>query len=781
MSAAEATQLRQLVRQHPGDASMRRRLGNVLQAMGDMQGAATAYRDSLKLEPASVRAHNNLGQVLQALGDRAGAIASYERAIALDESYAIAHNNLGIVYFEDGRHEQAVACYERALKYRPEFAQAHHNCGNALWRLKQREESLAHYDRALSLAPNSAETHSARGNVLQELERFEEALDSYDRALSLRPGQAEILSNSASALFALKRPEEALERSERALAIDPDLATAHSNRAGALRALNRNPEAQLACERALQLKPDLAVAWNNLAHIMVVLERRDQALEYCERAIALQPDLFQAHEQRASILPWQKRLDEAITAYEVLGRSKPGLKYLAGVLRHTRNMACDWRNHAQDTQAISDAVWEGREMVPPFMFLSQTDSPARQLKCAADYATKDILPLARAEALPERSGPAHGRLRVAYLSADFHHHATAMLMAGVFEAHDRERFETIAVSFGPDDKSALRQRLQSSFDRFLEVRPTGDVEVVAMLRELEIDIAVDLKGYTGDMRPCLFTRRCAPVQVSYIGYPGTMALPQMDYILADRIVLPPEHAQYYSEKIAWLPDCYQANDNARRISAHYPTRAEAGLPESGFVFCCFNNNYKITPTVFDVWMRLLLATPGSVLWLLGDNEAAVRNLQQAAIDRGVDPQRLVFAARAQIADHLARHRLADLFLDTLLYNAHTTASDALWAGVPMLTCLGNTFPARVGASLLNAVGLPELITGSLEEYEARALELARDLGQLAVLRARLAANRTTEPLFDTQRTCRNLEAAYTAMWRRHESGLPPESFEVPVC
>ncbi len=355
-----------------------------------------------------------------------------------------------------------------------------------------------------------------------------------------------------------------------------------------------------------------------------------------------------------------------------------------------------------------------------------------------------------------------------------------MLMAGLFESHDRDRFETIAVSFGPDDGSALRQRLQVSFDRFVDVRMRGDVEVVALLREMEVDIAVDLKGYTGDMRTGLFTRRCAPLQVSYIGYPGTLALPQLDYIVADRIVLPLDHAQHYSEKVAWLPHCYQPNDNTRQIAQRCPTRAEAGLPESGFVFCCFNNNYKITPAVFDIWMRLLRATPGSVLWLLGDNEAAARNLRREAADRGVDPTRLVFADRADIAEHLARHRLADLFLDTLLYNAHTTASDALWAGLPVLTHLGNAFAGRVGASLLDAVGLPELVTTSLEEYEARALSLAHNPQQLAQLRARLVSNRLTQPLFDTQRSCRHLEAAYTHMWQRYETGMPPESFEVPA-
>jgi predicted O-linked N-acetylglucosamine transferase (SPINDLY family) len=373
----------------------------------------------------------------------------------------------------------------------------------------------------------------------------------------------------------------------------------------------------------------------------------------------------------------------------------------------------------------------------------------------------------------------HDRIRVAYLSADFHDHATAHLAAGLFEHHDRARFETFAVSFGPDDRSAMRQRLERAFGRFIDVRGKTDQAIAELVRRHEIDIAVDLKGVTLGARPGVLARRPAPLQVNYLGYPGTMGAPYIDYLIADAFVVPPDGEGAYSEKVVRLPDCYQINDATRPVAQAPPSRAQAGLPPDAFVFCCFNNNYKITPDLFDVWMRLLRAVEGSVLWLLEGNAHAPGNLRREAQARGVAADRLVFAPRlADLDAHLARHRLADLFLDTHYCNAHTTASDALWAGLPLLTCAGATFASRVAGSLLHAVGLPELVTHSLADYEALALTLARDEILLADVRDRLARNRLTVPLFDTARTTRAIEQAFTAMWERHKGNEPPKGFTV---
>jgi predicted O-linked N-acetylglucosamine transferase (SPINDLY family) len=365
---------------------------------------------------------------------------------------------------------------------------------------------------------------------------------------------------------------------------------------------------------------------------------------------------------------------------------------------------------------------------------------------------------------------------VAYLSADFHTHATAFLIAELFERHDRTRFEVLGVGFDRDDQSNIRRRLVASFDRFHDMRTQSDLGAARLLYDLEVDIAVDLKGYTQDCRPEILSHRPAPVQVSYLGYPGTMA-DFIDYIIADATVLPFDQEAFYSEKIVHLPETYQVNDRQRRIAERAPTRQEAGLPD-GFVFCCFNNNHKITPTIFDVWMRLLKAVPDSALWLLADNAAAEANLRREAQVRDIAPERLVFAGRQKLDDHLARHRLADLFLDTLPYNAHTTASDALWAGLPVLTCQGQAFAGRVAASLLKAVGLDELVTHSLVDYEAAALRLAHDRLHLGELRMRLGQQRTTSALFDTDRFCGHLEAAYVTMDEIRRRGGHPRNFAV---
>jgi predicted O-linked N-acetylglucosamine transferase (SPINDLY family) len=432
---------------------------------------------------------------------------------------------------------------------------------------------------------------------------------------------------------------------------------------------------------------------------------------------------------------------------------------------------------AEDRAAVTAGIAAGKRAILPFPHTTISSSAEEQLQCARIWVAQDC---PKAPALWRGERYRHDKIRLAYVSADFHAHATAHLMAGVFEAHNRDRFEINAISLGPDDTGELRSRLLASFDRFIDVRQKTDQEAAAIIRQLETDIAVDLKGYTLNHRAEIFVHRPAPIQASYLGYPGTMGGDFIDYIIADKIVLPDEQRAYYTENIAYLPDTYQCNDSKRRIADTTPKRTDAGLPEQGFVFCCFNNNYKIMPEMFDIWMRLLCAIEGSVLWLLEDNPAAARGLRREAEARGLAPERLVFAPRMPSAEHLARHRLADLFLDTLPYGAHTTASDALWAGLPVLTCKGTTFAGRVASSLLSAAGMPETSVNSLADYEAEALRLARDKPALAALKAKLARTRDTCPLFDTARFTRNLEAAFQTMVERQNRGERPTTFAVEV-
>jgi len=436
----------------------------------------------------------------------------------------------------------------------------------------------------------------------------------------------------------------------------------------------------------------------------------------------------------------------------------------------------NWEDYSQRVAGVLRKLELGLPSSQPFPLLALPTPLALLHKSAAMHMADKFPPAA--QTLWQGEHYAHKRIRIGYFSADFHNHATAHLMAELFERHDRERFEIFAFSFGVPNQDAMRARLVKGFDHFFDVADQGDRDIAALAHRHEIDIAVDLKGYTQDSRPGIFALRPAPIQVNYLGFPGTLAAPYMDYILADAVILPESHFPYYSEKVVHLPHSYQVNDTKRRIADTQPTRRELGLPEDGFVFCCFNNNFKITPDVFILWTSLLAQVEHSVLWLLEDHSAVRDNLRREARQRGINAERLVFAPRLPTEEHLARLRSGDLFLDTFYYNAHTTASDALWAGLPIVTCLGEAFAGRVAASILTAVGLPELITHSHEDYAALALRLATRPEELATIKRKLAENRLTTPLFNTVQFTRDIEAAYTAMWQRHQHQLTPDHIQL---
>jgi predicted O-linked N-acetylglucosamine transferase (SPINDLY family) len=477
------------------------------------------------------------------------------------------------------------------------------------------------------------------------------------------------------------------------------------------------------------------------------------------------------------VLPILNRHDEAFAAYDKAFVLDPDLTGVEGDRLHAKMRVCDWSNVASECAHLIASVRNGNANTPPFVFLTIPSSSAEQLECAKLWIARECPPSQRPIWQGERYD--HKRIRVAYLSPDFREHALSFLMAGMFECHDKSRFDVSAIACGPDDNSEMRKRLKQSFERFIEAKTYSDDQLADLLKELEIDIFVDLAGFTTDSRTGICARRPAPIQVNYLGYPGTMGAEYMDYIIADRVVIPEHQRGCYSEKIAYVPNSYQVNDTKRAIADTALTRAQAGLPDGMFVFCSFNNNYKITPAVFDCWMRMLQQVEGSVLWLLEDNARAASNLRKEAVARGVNAERLIFAKRLPLAEHLARHRLADLFLDTLPCNAHTTASDALWAGLPVLTCRGETFAGRVAASLLHAIALPELIATTLAAYEQMAIDLARHPEKLTAIKRRLAENRLTTPLFDTKLFTQHIEAAYMAMYERHRAGLPPDHIAIP--
>ncbi len=757
----------------PNDSSAHNNYGNVLRDLGRHVSALSCYERALAIQPDYADAHYNRAVVLQELGRPVEALENYDRAIALKRDYASAWNNRGATLRALGRLDEALASHERAIAIRTDYAEAHNNRGVALQELARLDEALVSYDRAIALRPQHAEAHSNRGAVLRKLERFEEALESYDRAIAMRPDYPEAYNGRGVVLKELERFEDALASYDRAIAIKPDYTEACTNRGAALRGLRRYAEALASLERALQIDPCHADAYANQGAVLTELKSFREALASYDRALALKEDLA-GYVAQGFILHELKRSEEAVAAYRRALALAPDGGFLLGALRHVRMQLCDWTELDGDMERITAGIESDRPIARPFNVLSLIDSPRLQRKASEIMARIEFSP--RRKPVPLISHSRHDRIRLGYFSADLHNHAVTVLTAELFESHDRSRFDITAFSLGANVRDESRKRIEPAFERFLWLGAQSDREVVELSRRMEIDIAVDLGGYTGDARPRIMALRAAPIQVSYLGYLGTMGADFMDYLIADPVIVPPEAREHYSEKIAYLPS-YQVNDTKRAIADKTFTRAELGLPETGFVFCCFNASYKITPDVFGGWMRALAAVPDSVLFLLGGNAVTERNLRQAAASHGVSPQRLVFGGRLGSAEYLARYRAADLFLDTSPYNAGTTASDALFAGLPVLTRIGNSFAARVAASVLTAVGLPELIAGDGAEYEHLAVELATRPERLATIRRKLAENRASCALFDTPTLTRKLESLYTRMYERHLAGLPPDHLE----
>jgi protein O-GlcNAc transferase len=784
--------------------------GNVLYELKQWEAALASYNRTIVLKPDFAEAYSNRGLVLSKLKQLDAALASFNYAIELTADFAEAYSNRALALYELKQWDATLASCDSAIALKPDHAEAHFNRGNALYELKQLDAALASYDRAIALKPDYAEAYSNRGIVFKELQQLDAALASCNQAIALKLDYAEAYSNRGNALYELKQWDAALASYNRAIALKPDYAEAHSNRGNALYELKqwdaalasynraielkpdyaeaysnrgivlndlRQPEAAVAsCNQAIVLKPDYAAAYSNRGNALQALKQWEAALASYAQAIALKPDYAPAYRNRGHALQELKQWEAALASYARALELKPDQKWLYGYWLHTKMLLCDWQDVETAVPRLASEIERAERTASPFVVLPLTDSAALQRR-AAELWVKETCPGSLAlPPIARRARPP--KIRLGYYSADFHFHPVTVLVAQLFEQHDRERFHVVAFSFGPDSQDEMRKRLSSAFDEFIDVRAKTPREIALLSRELEIDIAVDLMGFTQNSRSEIFAHRAAPIQVNYLGYPGTLGASYVDYIIADRVLIPEQSRHFYQEKVVSLPNSYQANDRSRRIADRQFSRAELGLPPLGFVFCCFNNAYKITPLVFDSWMRIMQRVEGSVLWLLKDSDTAANNLRREAQARGVSAERLIFAERMPSADHLARHRAAGLFLDTLPYNAHTTASDALWAGLPVLTRAGESFAARVAASLLNAVGLPELITTTAEQYEASAIALATDPERLAQVRNKLNGCRLTAPLFDSERFTRDLEQAYVRMHERFQQGLGPQDINI---
>jgi protein O-GlcNAc transferase len=699
----------------------------------------------------------------------------YRQLLARQPDNAMALHYLGIAEAGAGSVDQAKLLMARSLQIEPANISFIENYATVLCQSGDNISALQICDRGFQLDGANVVLLYASAVALCKLRRFQESLAQFDKLLRFKPDHIAALTERGAVLAQLNRHDAALVDFQNTLKLQPLYAEAFLNLGNLYGAQQRYNEAFTAYDRALALKPALADAWLGRGNLLFNLKRCSESAAAYDRALALQPSLAGAWLGRGNVLSELNRLDEAITAYDKAFTIEPDLPFVEGSLLEAKLHCCDWSNFDAERGHLVASV-KNLVPAPPFAFLAISTSPAEQLLCAKLCTKSKHPPSVHPVWTGERYS--HDRIRLGYFSADFCEHATAYLAAGLFESHDRSRFEVTGISFGPDLNSPLRKRIKGAFERFIDVHDKSDHDVADLVRGLEIDIAVDLMGFTKNNRLNVFARRPAPIQVNYLGYIGTMGADFIDYVIADKIALPHDQQAFFTEKIVHLPDCFLVTDDQQEIAPDTPSREEEGLPPEGFVFCSFNNSYKLGRSMFEVWMRLLHRVQGSVLWLAEGNPEMVVNLRREARQCGIEPERIVFAPRVGLPRHLGRQRLAGLFLDSTPYNAGATGAAALWAGVPLVTVVGETFVGRMAASMLHTAGLPELAVHSLGEYEAFALKFACDPAFRSNIQRKLQDNLRTTPLFDTDRFRRNIEQAYATMIDILRRGESPRSFAV---
>jgi predicted O-linked N-acetylglucosamine transferase (SPINDLY family) len=643
-----------------------------------------------------------------------------------------------IYFHKTGKLEHAKVIYEDILSINPKHFDSLQLLGTIAAQMKDWEKSVKLLKQALTIDNTIPAVYNNLGVAYKELKLFDDALQNYNFAVSLKPTYSEAFYNRGLVLHELKRLAESLESYEMAISLKPNYAEAHSNS----------------------------------GNVYKELKQFTKALEFYGNALAINPNYVEAHLNCGIAFQELLRLEEALKSYEKVIRLDPNFPFIKGGIVHCKMRMNKWDSFFDDLESINSDVSNNKFSATPFGYQGICNSPKLLGKAASLFSLSKYPP--RINQSAKVAKVANKKIKIGYLCGEFRHQATSILMVNLWEMHDKDKFELIGLDNGWDDGSPIRKRIEKAFDKFINISRMSDTEVVELVKYEAVDILINLNCFFGLSRNSVFSYKPAPVQVNYLGFPGTLGATYMDYIIADKYVIPEYSQDFYYEKVVYLPNCYQVNDRNRVIADKVFRREELGLPNDGFVFCCFNNNYKITPPIFDIWIRILKSVKGSVLWLLEDNPYSVVNLRKEAQSRGLEPSKLVFAKRMDLPEHLARHSAADLFLDTLPYNAHTTASDALWAGLPVLTCMGESFASRVAASLLNAIELPELITTSQEQYEAKAIELATNPEKLKAIREKLERNKLTTALFDSTRFTKHIETAYMQMYERYKSIQPAD-------
>ena len=756
----------------PGHAEAMHNLGLLFVQHGHFEDAAGWLRRAVDANPAQPIYLSNYGNVLQDLQRWQEAVPQYQRAAALDPNFADAYYNLGNALQKVGQHGAAIESYQRAIGLSPAWAEAYLNCGNSHDALGQHAEALHNYDKVIECNPGFSGGYINRANVLVKLGRSAEALASYNQATAFGNDAYNAYVGSAEILMGQSRFNEAMEKALLAIKLKPMEATPHFI-LGTIYFRIRDLNLSVAyLRRAIELKPDYADAYNGLGISYVKAGRFAEAEENFCKALEINPALYIARINLADSFFTQGNLKSALDNFQLL---EPQLQPL-GLMQFFKQQLGDWSTYNEDRDNFLKFIRSPRLLgltEDPWHVQRISDSPALAKEVAQNFfrtATNGV-----AVVPPILKRPKPNKIKIGYFSPDFRDHAVSHLALELFESHSRDKFETYAFAFGmaaPND--ALRPKLAKAFDHFIEINDKNDIDVVKLARELELDIAVDLAGITSEARLGIFVNRAAPVQVNFLGFTGTIGTNCHDYIIVDPVVVPEGSEQYYTEKVARIP-CMMPYDTRHNIFDKKPSRTEAGLPENAFVFCSFNQCFKFTPEIFDAWMRILLKVPESCLWLSRQRESAMESFKQQASARGVDPARVIFASRtASMDDHLARLQCADLFLDTFPYNAHTSAIDSLWAGVPLITRMGGTFASRLAGSLITSLGMSDLIVPDVASYEALAVDLATHPKKMEALRQRFAKNRLTHGLFNSKLYLQNFEKALTAMHERYHADLPPD-------
>jgi protein O-GlcNAc transferase len=739
------------IQNNPKIPSYYNNIGLALQEQGKLSEAISSYEKALQLKPDYVNAHINMGNVFEEQGKPDQAISSYEKALQLKPDYAEVYNNMGNVLEGQGKSEEAIACYEKALQIEPDYAEAYNNMGIAFQGQGDRNEALACYEKALQLKPNYVEAYYNMGNVLKDLHKSNEAISCFEKALQLKPNYAEAYNNMGNVFRSQRKSNEAIACFQRALEIKPDYAEVYNNMGNAFQDKGELKRTVLCYEKALEVNPDYVEAYNNMGNVFQNLRMPEEAIACYEKALLIKPDLPATYNH----------------------------------LFHQLQHMCDWQKLKGMTNNLdgltAKAIDNGtRSPEMPFVNLTRHADPPLNLAVARSWSSdiaRRMSSLKNAFSFDDRSSN-NKKITIGYISNDFGNHPVAHLMLGLFGLHNRDEFEIVCYSYGKDDGSSTRQRIKRDCDHFVDLRKRSEADAANCIYEGQVDILVDLMGWTRGNRLGISALRPAPVQVSYLGFLGTTGAECFDYIITDRIVTPEDQASFYSENFVYMPHCYQVNDNTQVISNKKFNRADFGLPEDAFVFCSFNNPYKIEPVMFDSWMKILKQVPVGVLWLQRPNERVENNLRQEAEARRVNSERLVFSEKLPLDEHLRRLKIADIALDTRIYNGGATTSNALWAGVPVITLQGNHFVSRMSSSSLAAIGLPELITYSLEEYQTLAVRMACNSDELQRMRQKLNENRLTESFFDTPRFVRNLEKAYKEMWEIFLAKARPRQIKV---